>query len=80
MPSFVLTGTSIPNPSPPAPTNGSSVPHHQDHTLVNNEVAAIGGYFNVSAARWGSDATAARMRRDYCRAYRPLKGHCHAPS
>ena len=39
MPSFVLTGTSIGNPSPTDPTNSGTVPHDQEHTLVNNEVA-----------------------------------------
>ena len=38
MPSFVLTGTSIPNPSPTDPTNSGTVPHDQEHALVNNEV------------------------------------------
>ena len=40
MPSFVLTGTSIPNPSPTDPTNSGTVPHDLEHALVNNEVAA----------------------------------------
>ena len=51
MPSFVLTGTSIGNPSPTDPTNSGTVPHDQEHALVNNEVAAFGGYFNVSAGQ-----------------------------
>ena len=42
MPSFVLTGTSIGNPSPTDPSNSGTVPHDQEHTLVNNEVAAGG--------------------------------------
>ena len=46
MPTFVLTSQSVTNPLATDPTNSSSVPHHQEHTLVNNEVAAIGGYFD----------------------------------
>ena len=38
MPSFVLTSTSIGNPSPTDPANSMFVPRHQEHARVNNEV------------------------------------------
>ena len=40
MASFVLTGTSTPNPSPTDPTNSSSVPHCQENVRVHRTAQA----------------------------------------
>jgi len=42
---FVLTDQDVTNPLANDATNSTSVPHHAEHTLVNNEVGEIGTWF-----------------------------------